>query len=283
MCKGIKKVITILTSLAMVAGLFIGMKLDAKAGNSYNISQKNISGQSISAGDEIVLNKGDYIVTLYIYYQFNSSDSSYERVLEYSDNDVIYTLAQTHTIIPKTYQGNTYENYTLHVEYKEKLGSSPGDIHHYYNVYLIADVPGNDMAPHDCDFQWVTSIDPQCGTDGLEEYKCTKCGAVQESHAIPAGIAYVKDLYGKIKEAPVNSAVAYDFGNLATISDYLFAKMAERNDVTTTISFAYHGTRHQITFPAGTDYISVLTDSDQMYGFYGAAAKLGLTVTDIPD
>ena len=91
----------------------------------------------------------------------------------------------------------------------------------------------------------------------------------------------MKDFYGKIKEAPANGTVTYDFGKLATISDYLLAKMAERNDIAVTIVFEYKGTRHQLTFPAGTDYTSVLTDTDNMYGFYGIAARLGLTVTDI--
>ena len=133
---------------------------------------------------------------------------------------------------------------------------------------------------HECSFQWVTIVDPQPGVDGLEEYKCMSCGIVKESQPIPASMATVKNLYGFIKDAPENGAVTTDFGKLHTISDYLLKKMSERNDVTTTIQFEYNNTKLQITFPAGTDYTPVLTDADTMYGFYGVAAKLGLTVTE---
>lgn len=82
------------------------------------------------------------------------------------------------------------------------------------------------------------------------------------------------------KQAPENGTVTTDFGKLHTISDYLLKKMAERNDATVTIQFEYKNQKLQITFPAGTDYTPVLTDTDTMYGFYGVASKLGLTVTE---
>lgn len=114
----------------------------------------------------------------------------------------------------------------------------------------------------------------------MEEYKCVSCGAVKDTKPIPASMAIVKKLYGLVKDAPANGTVTTDFGKLCTISDYLLKKMAERNDVTTTIQFEYNNMKLQITFPAGTDYTPVLTDTETMYGFYGAASKLGLTVTE---
>ena len=139
---------------------------------------------------------------------------------------------------------------------------------------------GASTLSHECNFQWVTTIEPQPGVDGLEEYKCITCGVVKESQPIPAGMATVKNLYGFIKDAPENGTVTTDFGTLHTISDYLLKKMAERSDATVTIQFEYKNQKLQITFPAGTDYTPVLTDTDTMYGFYGVAAKLGLTVTE---
>ena len=56
----------------------------------------------------------------------------------------------------------------------------------------------------------LTTIDPTTGADGLEEYKCVECGAVQESHLIPASVAAVKDFYGKVKDAPANGTVTYE-------------------------------------------------------------------------
>lgn len=132
---------------------------------------------------------------------------------------------------------------------------------------------------HICSFEWVITLDPTTGADGLEEYKCTGCGVVQESHPIPASVAVVKDFYGKVKEAPEKGSITYDSGKLYTISDYILKKMAERNDVAVTVKFEYQNKKYQIIFPAGLDYSAVLNDEETMYGYFGAAAKLGLKVT----
>lgn len=133
---------------------------------------------------------------------------------------------------------------------------------------------------HICSFEWVITVDPTTGADGLEEYKCTGCGAVSESHPIPASVAVVKDFYGKVKEAPEKGSITYDTGKLYTISDYILKKMAERNDVAVTVKFEYQNKKFQLTFPAGLDYSAVLTDKETMYGYFGVAAKLGLKVTE---
>lgn len=143
---------------------------------------------------------------------------------------------------------------------------------------------GPEVAPsapsHQCNFQWVTTVEPQPNADGLEEYKCIECGAVQEQKSLPASMTSVKNLFGFVKDVPENGTVTTDFGRLHTISDYLLKKMAERSDATVIIQFEYKNQKLQITFPAGTDYTPVLNDTDTMYGFYGVAAKLGLTVTE---
>ena len=133
---------------------------------------------------------------------------------------------------------------------------------------------------HVCSFEWVITLDPTTGADGLEEYKCTGCGVVKESHPIPASVAVVKDFYGKVKEAPEKGSITYDSGKLYTISDYILKKMAERNDVAVTVKFEYQNKKYQIIFPAGLDYSAVLNDEETMYGYFGAAAKLGLKVTE---
>ena len=132
---------------------------------------------------------------------------------------------------------------------------------------------------HICSFEWVITVDPTTGADGLEEYKCTGCGAVSESYPIPASVAVVKDFYGKEKEAPEKGSITYDTGKLYTISDYILKKMAERNDVAVTVKFEYQNKKYQLIFPAGLDYSAVLNDEETMYGYFGAAAKLGLKVS----
>ena len=201
-----------------------------------------------------------------------------------------YTVSSGSTII-------TFEPY-----YLENLSNGKHTIVMFWNIsgtekyaegsFYIGEnggevVPGNATQPgnkpeqrHTCNFQWTMTLDPSVGMDGLEEYKCIYCGAVQESHAIPAGIAYVKELYGDIKNAPKNGSVTYDAGKLYTISDYLLKKMAERNDVAVTIKFEYQNKKYQLTFPAGLNYSAVLTDEETMYGYFGVAAKLGLKVVE---
>ena len=134
---------------------------------------------------------------------------------------------------------------------------------------------------HVCSFEWVITLDQTTGADGLEEYKCTGCGVVKESHPIPASVAVVKDFYGKVKEAPEKGSITYDSGKLYTISDYILKKMAERNDVAVTVKFEYQNKKYQIIFPAGLDYSAVLNDEETMYGYFGAAAKLGLKVVEL--
>lgn len=133
---------------------------------------------------------------------------------------------------------------------------------------------------HICSFEWVITVDPTTGGDGLEEYMCTGCGAVSQSHPIAASVAVIKDFYGNVKEAPENGSITYDSGKLYTISDYLLKKMAERNDVSVTVKFEYQNKKYQLTFPAGLNYSAVLTDEETMYGYFGAAAKLGLKVAE---
>ncbi len=290
---GMNKVAAVLTSFAMMSGLFMGMKLDAKANKQYEVTNPwESQNATVYNGDEITLLWATDNYTLNVYYQIKLNDSSIIEIDKYQCTiDHIYKTNCIYTVSSKIYDGKTYNTYTLTYAMPHFEGGNP-----CYNVYLTADVLSseisstlgesmpsstNDIAPHIHDFQWITSIDPQCGADGLEEYKCVGCGIVQESHTIPAGIALVKDLYGKVKEAAINGEVICDFGKLATISDYLLTKMAERNDVAVTIQFEYNGGKHQLTFPAGTDYTAVLIDADNMYGFYGIASKLGLTVTDI--
>ena len=122
--------------------------------------------------------------------------------------------------------------------------------------------------------------EPSVGVDGLEEYRCS-CGLVEQSQVIPGSQFYVKNMFGNIKDASANGTVEYDAGSWHTISDYVLKKMAERPDVAVTVRFTYKGKNYQIIFPAGTDYTAVLNDEDIMYGYFGVAEKLGLTVTEL--
>lgn len=164
---------------------------------------------------------------------------------------------------------HVYERDCLTIQTVESADPSENEESH--------DQPGD---VHTHSFSWVTVTEPSVGVDGLEEYRCS-CGLVEQSQVIPGSQFYVKDMFGSIKDAAANGTVEYDAGTWHTISDYVLKKMAERPDVAVTVKFTYKGKNYQITFPAGTDYTAVLNDEDMMYGYFGVAEKLGLTVTEL--
>ena len=145
-------------------------------------------------------------------------------------------------------------------------------------VYLSPQVASS--YAHEHTYDWKVLTDPTIDQDGVYAYMCS-CGDIKEKQPISAAQVFVKGLYGKVKEASQNGTVTYDAKSWSTISDYVLKKMAERNDVAVTIQFNYQKTAYEITFPAGTDYTTVLNDTETMYGFFGIAKILGLNVKAI--
>ena len=276
-----KRIMAAILSLAMVFGIFSGMKLNAEAreGKVYKLQdlKKDMvlyAGDMIDVSDIAVLNEPYITKAIQVF----TEEANKVLILYPDGNSLIYKL----TSYKDKNDGVSYNTFTCARDY------SLNDVsRNIYNLKVIFSVTTfeeeNTETPaapesHTCNFQWVTTIAPQVGVDGLDEYKCVYCGAVQESHPIPASVAAVKDFYGKVKDAPANGTVTYDSGKLYTISDYLLKKLSERSDVAVTVNFEYQNEKHELTFPAGTDYTSVLTDEETMYGYFGVAAKLGLTV-----
>ena len=295
-----KRIMTMMLSVIMMTGIFAGMKLEVRAAKNYSFDLSGPGGftsalQNTYYSDDTLVFTGfsqppagdsySYIVRWdYIY----NSKRVGSRIDTCGEN-----LSEVFIKIPNDSQ----YDYAKLVDY-EPPAVSQGPIQvveFVFNIYYpftpsqptvtppsqptAAHSTESSAAPsHECSFQWVTTVEPQPGIDGLEEYKCMSCGMVKESQPIPASMAAVKNLYGFIKDAPENGNVTIDFGKLHTISDYLLNKMSERSDVTVTISFEYQSAQYEITFPSGTDYSTVLEDEDTMYGYFGVAARLGLTV-----
>ena len=270
-----KRIIAAMLSLMMVVGVFSGMKLNVKAARTIRFEDLQ-QGTIVHTGDTITISavsSGGNKLSL-------ACDKPGGGEACYNLGDVVNTdgAALSVEVGSVMHMGKTYTAFKLHHKVDET--------HFALFEFTVANETDNDVAigntsmknEHVCNFEWITTIDPTTGEDGLEEYKCAGCGLVKESHSIPASVATVRDFYGNIKEAPANGSVTYDSGKLYTISDYLLKKMAERNDVTVTVSFEYQNAKYELTFPAGTDYTPVLTDEDTMYGYFGVAAKLGLTV-----
>ncbi len=293
--KWFKNLITLAISFAMVVGIFGGMQMDVCA------QPLVVDGGNLDNGINDLVDRLQGLIG-----NTFTSDDSLKLIysLPYGANPIYWSIMLPDRV------GDGYSEFTRGLvsdstfsfsqivdrgsKWKVSRVARDGDTS-YVRIYFdaVADSSPNPSASpsqtgsvsasstpsHECNFQWVTTVDPQPNADGVEEYKCVSCGAVKDSKPIPASMATVKKLYGLVKDAPANGTVTTDFGKLCTISDYLLKKMAERNDVAVTIQFEYKDQKLQITFPAGTDYTPVLTDTDTMYGFYGAAAKLGLTVT----
>lgn len=276
-----KRIMAALLSFVMVFGIFSGMKLDAEAreGKVYKIEDLK-DGTVLYNGDVIEVPQTSFIEKkgFMIRYGNGSRNITEKTTHKEPDGKIRYRY-----VLPiLNIEGKFYN--TFLVNWGKEAAST------YANSAICVilsqttfeekeETPAPVISDsHTCNFQWITTIDPEVGMDGLEEYKCVECGAVQESHPIPASVAAVKDLYGKVKDAPANGTVTYDSGKLYTISDYLLKKMSERSDVTLTVNFEYQNAKYELTFPAGTDYTPVLTDEETMYGYFGVAAKLGLTV-----
>ena len=301
---------TLVLTFALVMGTLVGTTMDVMAANTnYEVDIKASADDIKTQLGSIIFESGDTITgrnllqssDIIVIFLRNDSTINYPYNYDsmHSDDNVSDPFPEEITLGGKTYKNPEWRLGSLNFPVsnvlrlyfdvcsepepepipEEKPEPAPEEKPNTTTDFKASTL--NSYVPsHECSFQWVTIVDPQPGVDGLEEYKCMSCGIVKESQPIPASMATVKNLYGFIKDAPENGAVTTDFGKLHTISDYLLKKMSERNDVTTTIQFEYNNTKLQITFPAGTDYTPVLTDADTMYGFYGVAAKLGLTVTE---
>ena len=294
---------TLVLMFALAIGTFIGTTMDVlAAAQNFNVDITTSADEIQSAGENIIFGPGDSITyksseigsnTIVIYLRNGSASINQHNYgsISYFDNCLVfpdkYTLGEKTYINPEWKLTSvkflsTFPNYRvlyLYFDVCSEAEQDPNPEEKPDTTAVSKASTSNSYAPsHECNFQWVTTVEPQPGVDGLEEYKCVTCGMVKESQPIPASMATVKNLYGFIKDAPENGNVTIDFGKLHTISDYLLNKMSERSDVTVTISFEYQSAQYEITFPSGTDYSAVLEDEDTMYGYFGVAARLGLTV-----
>lgn len=253
-----KRIMAVLLSFVMVFGIFSGMKLDAEAaGTTYSFSGLE-AGKVLYDGDKIEIKdqdlKGGH-PAFNIYIQRENNSSPKWAAGGNISGEKLFNIVQL------SYEGKTYSKFKLIKSEYEFDNSMLIDTFNLYLTPLEDDKNGtlsesdsaassSSIPSHTCNFQWVTTIDPEVGMDGLEEYKCVECGAILESHPIPASVAAVKDFYGKVKDAPANGTVTYDSGKLYTISDYLLKKMSERSDVAVTINFEYQNAKYELTFPA---------------------------------
>lgn len=276
-----KKLICYISAITIITGILFGSTTNVEA-REYTTDIHFLSDDTIfEAGD--IANVKNCISNLHLFWSDGTNQIQDDNF--YTPIDLGYYKINFPTEI--VINGTSYKNPKWHFIKYEFLGDPASPVEYlFFQLYTETPSPVSASAPapstpsHECSFQWVTTVEPQPDADGLEEYKCTGCGAVQEQKPIPASVASVQNLCGFVYNAPQNGTVTTDFGRLHTISDYILKKMAERSDVTSIIQFEYKNQKLQIIFPAGTDYSPVLNDDDMMYGFYGIAPRLGLSVTE---
>ena len=288
-----KRIIT--TSLAAV------MIITALLGNGIEVRAADYSADGDLTGCEF--ESGDVISsdTSYINLYFFDGNDNLIVVIEiepkkghiiqtsYSDGNgkTVRTNAKWKCVIHRsitwkemflTLQGEKYDPQT---EEKKPESTPPKEA---TNQPIVADQSEIVVVPeevHLCNMEWVTTKEPSVGEDGEECYRCSFCGRTEQKMPIPGAVAYVKDLYGYIKDAAKDGLVTYDAKTNTAISDYILQKMAERRDVTTVISFEYKGEKYRITFSPEADYDALLNDEEQFYGYLGLSGYKGITVEKV--
>ena len=283
-----KRTITILLTLVMIITALLGNGIEARAAE-YSLKDKNVMGYEFESGDVIIP------YDAFSWFNFTFYDGNDGRIsviirmkcterhtiqtsYKNEKNEIVGTGAKWKCID----QGSAHldligEPYIPQTEEKKPESAPPKEV----EQPIAADQPEIAEEVHLCNMEWVTTKEPSVGEDGEECYRCSFCGSTEQKMPIPGAVAYVKDLYGFIKDAAENGLVTYDAKTNTAISDYILHKMAERRDVTTVISFEYKGEKYQITFSPEADYDALLNDEEQFYGYLGLSGYKGITVEKV--
>ena len=285
-----KRIITTSLAAVMIITALLGNGIEVRAAD-YS-ADGDLTGCEFESGD--VISSDTSYINLYF---FDGNDNltvvieiepKKEHIIQtsYSDGNgkTVRTNAKWKCIIHRsitwkkmflTLQGEKYDPQTE----EKKPESTPRK--EVEAQPIVADQPEIAEEVHLCNMEWVTTKEPSVGEDGEECYRCSFCGRTEQKMPIPGAVAYVKDLYGYIKDAAENGLVTYDAKTNTAISDYIIQKMAERRDVTTVISFEYKGEKYQITFSPEADYDALLNDEEQFYGYLGLSGHEGITVEKV--
>ena len=285
-----KRIITTLLAAVMIITALLGNGIEARAAD-YSI-KNSLLDYEFKVGDVIIPDENSPYCFLN-FYDVNDPGIIITIIIDVTKR---YTIRESYSDGKNTVrtnakwkcvkQGPTFltlqgEKYDPQTEEKKPESTPPKEA---TNQPIVADQSEIVVVPeevHLCNMEWVTTKEPSVGEDGEECYRCSFCGRTEQKMPIPGAVAYVKDLYGYIKDAAENGLVTYDAKTNTAISDYIIQKMAERRDVTTVISFEYKGEKYQITFSPEADYDALLNDEEQFYGYLGLSGYKGITVEKV--
>ena len=278
-----KRIITTSLAAVMIITALLGNGIEARAAD-YSI-KNSLLDYEFKVGDVIIPDENSPYCFLN-FYDVNDPGIIITIGIDVTER---YTIRESYSDGKNTVrtnakwkcvkQGPTFltlkgEPYIPQTEEKKPESAPPKEV----EQPIVADQPEIAEEVHLCNMEWVTTKEPSVGEDGEECYRCSSCGRTEQKMPIPGAVAYVKDLYGYIKDAAENGFVTYDAKTNTAISDYILQKMAERRDVTTVISFEYKGEKYQITFSPEADYDALLNDEEQFYGYLGLSGYKGITV-----
>ena len=282
-----KRIITTLLAAVMIIMALLGNGIEARAAD-YSI-KNSLLDYEFKVGDVIIPDENSPYCFLN-FYDVNDPGIIITIGIDVTER---YTIRESYSDGKNTVrtnakwkcvkQGPTFltlegEPYIPQTEEKKPESTPPKEVE---AQPIVADQPEIAEEVHLCNMEWVTTKEPSVGEDGEECYRCSFCGRTEQKMPIPGAVAYVKDLYGYIKDAAENGLVTYDAKTNTAISDYILQKMAERRDVTTVISFEYKGEKYQITFSPEADYDALLNDEEQFYGYLGLSGYEGITVEKV--
>ena len=282
-----KRVVTILLTLVMTIMALLGNGIEARAADYWTYGM----GEAVVKVGDVIHPSYESLSICFVDGNDNShrvyvtiGDKKSSHTFQKSYDDGKGGMVRTNTtwtcvdnlVLSIYFVGESYDPQT---EEKKPESAPRKEVEDH-----VADQPEIVVAPeevHLCNMEWVTTKEPSVGEDGEECYRCSSCGRTEQKMPIPGAVAYVKDLYGFIKDAAENGLVTYDAKTNTAISDYILQKMAERRDVTTVISFEYKGEKYRITFSPEADYDALLNDEEQFYGYLGLSGYKGITVEKV--
>ena len=282
-----KRIITTLLAAVMIITALLGNGIEARAAD-YSI-KNSLLDYEFKVGDVIIPDENSPYCFLN-FYDVNDPGIIITIIIDVTKR---YTIRESYSDGKNTVrtnakwkcvkQGPTFltlegEPYIPQTEEKKPESTPPKEVE---AQPIVADQPEIAEEVHLCNMEWVTTKEPSVGEDGEECYRCSSCGRTEQKMPIPGAVAYVKDLYGYIKDAAKDGLVTYDAKTNTAISDYILQKMAERRDATTVISFEYKGEKYRITFSPEADYDALLNDEEQFYGYLGLSGYKGITVEKV--
>ena len=254
-----KKLLSLLTIVFGILVLMMlpagGMKAEAKGNNIVgsitwdDLKNGNHIGDYIVQGTEITNCNGKYLLRVYELPGDNGRSSS-------PFNDTCYYNWLTECFI--SVKERFYQNREVIAFEVEEFGEIDG--YNYLKlkrVFAPEAAVTDDTAKSACDhdYEWTTVNEATEDCDGLEECRCTKCGAVCASRKIPKlsdNFNYVVEKETeKFVQAKSGQTIKIDLKDWNSIPKSFFEELAKRRDITTTIRFVYNHKVYEFTIERG--------------------------------